>query len=89
MADSMIIVYGTDWCFDCLRARRFLNQNKVPYEWVNIDNDQAGEQYVRKVNKGMRSVPTILFPDGSILVEPSNNELTQKLSQNAGNIIFR
>jgi glutaredoxin len=89
MADSMIIVYGTEWCFDCLRARHFLNQHQVSFEWINIDKDREGEQYVLKVNKGMRSVPTILFPDGSILVEPSNDRLAQHLSQNTGNIIFR
>jgi glutaredoxin-like protein len=89
MADSMIIVYGTDWCFDCLRTRRFLNQHQVPYEWVNIDKDQEGEQFVLKVNQGMRSVPTILFPDGTKLVEPSNSELAQQLTQHASNIIFR
>jgi glutaredoxin-like protein len=89
MTDSMIIVYGTEWCFDCRRTRQFLNQHQVPYEWVNIDKDREGEQYVKKVNKGMRSVPTILFPDGSILVEPSNNELAQQLTKHTGNIILR
>ncbi len=88
MAEAMIIIYATDWCFDCRRARMFLNQHQIPYEWVNIDKNKEGEQFVLKVNKGMRSVPTILFPDGSILVEPSNNQLSQKLAQHAGNVIF-
>jgi mycoredoxin len=78
MADP-IIIYGAEWCFDCRRARRFLDQQQVIYKWVNIDEDLTGEQFVLKVNKGMRSVPTIVFPDGSILVEPSNNQLAQKL----------
>jgi hypothetical protein len=47
---------------------------------VNIDNDPQGEKYVLTANKGMRSVPTIVFQDGSILVEPSNAQLAQKLN---------
>jgi len=78
MADP-IIIYGADWCFDCRRARRFLDQQKVTYKWVDIDEEKTGEQYVLMVNKGMRSIPTIVFPDGSILVEPSNYQLAQKL----------
>jgi glutaredoxin-like protein len=75
-----LVVYGTVWCGDCRRTRSFLEQNQVPYKWINIDADRAGEAYVYRVNHGMRSVPTIAFPDGTVLVEPSNNELAQKLS---------
>jgi mycoredoxin len=80
MPDSKIIIYGADWCGDCIRARRFLNQFNIQYHWINIDKDEIGEEYVLKVNKGMRSIPTIVFEDGSILVEPSNLKLAQKLS---------
>jgi glutaredoxin-like protein len=74
-----LVVYGTIWCGDCKRARSFLDRNQVAYRWINIDADREGEAYVRKVNGGNRSVPTILFPDGSILVEPSNDQLAEKL----------
>jgi glutaredoxin-like protein len=80
MSEPSIVVYGADWCGDCRRARRFLNQNKIEFRWVNIEQDKEGEQYVLQVNKGMRSIPTIIFQDGSILVEPSNTQLAQKLS---------
>ena len=79
MPDVRIIIYGADWCGDCLRARRFLNQFNIPYHWINIDRDEAAEEFVLKVNKGMRSIPTIVFEDGSILVEPSTHKLAQKL----------
>jgi mycoredoxin len=79
MPDAKIIIYGADWCGDCLRARRFLNQFNIQYQWINIDRDQIGERYVIKINKGMRSIPTIVFEDGSVLVEPSNLKLAQKL----------
>jgi glutaredoxin-like protein len=74
-----IVVYGTTWCPDVYRARQFLDGHKVSYCWVDIDQDADAEAYVKQVNDGNRSVPTIIFPDGSILVEPSNKQLAAKL----------
>ena len=71
-------MYGTMWRGDCLRARSFLKRHGIPYEWVDISRDPAGLESVMQVNGGMRSVPTILFPDGSILIEPNKRELTEK-----------
>lgn len=79
MNNLTIIVYGTDWCGDCRRARHFLDRHRVTYQWINIDRDKAGEQFVLKTNQGLRRVPTIVFSDGSILVEPSNSQLAEKL----------
>jgi len=76
-----ITVYGTAWCPDCLRARRVLDGRRVAYRWVDIDLDRAAARLVQEVNRGFRSVPTIVFPDGSILVEPSNAELGRHLDQ--------
>jgi mycoredoxin len=76
---DLIIVYATRWCPDCLRTRRLLDQNKVQYTWIDIDQDKVAKEYVMKVNNGNRSVPTILFPDGSILVEPSTSELSSRI----------
>jgi len=80
MPETKIIVYGTTWCGDCRRARRFLQNHQIEYDWINIDQDQEAEAYVREVNHGNRSVPTIVFPDGSALVEPSNLQLAKKLN---------
>jgi len=79
VADDKLLIYGVAWCVDCRRAQKFLQSNKIAYEFINIDQDKNGEQFVIKVNRGFRSVPTIIFPDGSILVEPSNRQLSQKL----------
>ena len=75
MIDEIILVYATSWCFDCHRARTFLNRRSIPYRWIDIDQDKDGEQFVKQTNRGCRSVPTIVFPDGRILVEPSDQEL--------------
>jgi mycoredoxin len=76
--EKLIIIYGTAWCGDCFRARRFFDKNNIAYKWVDVDHDISGEEFVLSINRGMRSVPTILFEDGSILVEPSEAALTQK-----------
>ena len=81
MSDTQdtIVFYGTAWCPSSLWARRLLAKNDIEYRWVNIDKDPEGCAYVEEVNNGFRSVPTILFPDGSLLVEPTISELSRKL----------
>ncbi len=74
-----ITVYGADWCPDCRRAKKLLNEHGVPYQWVDIETNHAGEEFVLKTNRGSRTIPTIVFGDGSILVEPSNPQLIAKL----------
>ncbi len=77
--EKTITIFGTWWCGDCLRTRRYFNRNQIIYKWVDIDQDEVGEEFVLSTNNGMRSVPTIVFSDGSILVEPSDTELQLKL----------
>jgi mycoredoxin len=79
MSQPALKVYATDWCFDCRRVRQLLTEVNIPFEWIDIDRDKQAEQYVIQVNQGMRSVPTLLFPDGSTLTEPSKAQLCQKL----------
>ena len=79
MPDANITVYGAPWCPDCKRAKQFLGEQRVPYNWVDIDQDEEGRRYVQQANEGRQIIPTILFEDGSILVEPSNAELAAKL----------
>ncbi len=79
MALEKIIVYGTTWCPDCARSKRWLEKHSIAYTWYDIEKDAAAREYVVKVNHGNRSVPTILFPDGSVLVEPSDAKLAEKL----------
>jgi len=75
------LVYSTTWCGDCVRASRVLRAENVEYDEVNIDRDAAAADLVVSLNRGMRSVPTIVFPDGSLLVEPSNATLKAKVEQ--------
>ncbi len=54
-----ITVYCTDWCVDCRRAKKFLNDRGVKFVEVNIDEDVGAEDLVLEVNEGRRKVPTI------------------------------
>ena len=80
MSNQQITVYGTSWCGDCRRALRVLDLHQASYQYVNIESDDSARSYVEQVNRGFQSVPTIVFPDGSVLVEPSSSALTQKLA---------
>ena len=77
MAD--IKVYGAPWCPDCRRAKQFLGEQRVAYDWIDIDQDPAAAAFVREKNAGKQIIPTIIFPDGSFQAEPSNDELAAKL----------
>lgn len=74
-----IIVYSTTWCPDCKRAKKFFGEQRIPYINVDIEQDAGAMALVEKINQGKRIVPTIIFPDGGILVEPSNAQLAAKL----------
>jgi len=79
LTPETITLYGTGWCPDCKRSKQFFGEQRVPYHYVDIDNDPEAMAFVEKINKGNRSIPTIVFPDGSVMVEPSNAQLAEKL----------
>jgi len=77
--EDPIKIYGTNWCGDTRRARGIFQNEGIDYEWVDISSDPDAVAFVEQVNNGYRSVPTIVFPDGDILVEPPTATLTEKL----------
>ncbi|MDA8395236.1 MAG: FAD-dependent oxidoreductase [Candidatus Dormibacteraeota bacterium] len=76
---DQITVYGAPWCPDCQRSKAFLSSHRIDYGWVDIDQDPAGLEFVERVQGGGRTIPTIVFADGSHLLEPSDEELARKL----------
>jgi len=76
----VIKVYATAWCGDCRLAKHVLDANEVPYEYIDIDDSPEAAELVQRINGGLRSVPTILFPDGRVLVEPTRAELEEALA---------
>jgi thioredoxin reductase (NADPH) len=79
MAESNITLYGAYWCPDCRRSKKFLGEQFIPFKWIDIEQDKEAEQFVLQKNNGKRIIPTIVFEDGSFLVEPTNAELAKKL----------
>lgn len=78
MADQ-ITIYSTVWCPDCKQVKKFFGEHRVPYINIDIEHDPKAMAFVEEINNGLRITPTILFPDGSVLVEPTNAELAQKM----------
>ncbi len=78
-AEPEIKLYGAEWCPDCHRSRNYLDGRSVAYEYINVDGDDEAQAYVKQVNDNRLIIPTIVFPDGSVLAEPSNAELARKL----------
>src|SRR2546427_4512983 len=79
MSHTNIKLYGTTWCSDCKRSKKFLGEQRVHYDFINIEEDKEGQASVQKMQNGGLSIPTIVFDDGSVLIEPSNAELAAKL----------
>lgn len=79
MAESPILVYSTVWCPDCKRAKKFFGEHRIQYENIDIEQRPEAAAFVEQANNGMRVIPTIVFPDGTILSEPSNAQLAEKL----------
>ena len=72
-------MYTTSWCSACWRAKQVMNSMQVSYTEVDIGEDEEATELVIRLNRGYQSVPTIIFPDGSVLTEPDTLELMSKL----------
>ncbi len=81
MNPDTVIMYGTTWCGDCHRSKRVLDERGVPFQWINIEHEPGAAEKMMELNGGRQSVPTILLPDGSVLIEPSNVELSKRLDE--------
>ena len=77
---TQIVMYVTEYCSDCLRAKRYFDTNDIPHLRVNLEGNQQATEFVMQINRGYRSVPTIIFPDGTVLVEPGWDELKAKFT---------
>jgi glutaredoxin-like protein len=74
-----IIFYSADWCGDCRRSKRLMDSLGVDYILIDVEADQSASERVIEINGGQRSIPVIVFKDGSHLTEPSDKDLEAKL----------
>jgi len=79
--DSNITMYGAEWCGDCRRSKRFLDSNNVAYNYIDVEADASASDKVIEINGGQRSIPVIIFEDGTHLTEPSDVALKAKLEE--------
>ena len=74
-------MYGAEWCGDCRRSKRFLDGNNVAYNYIDVEADVSASEKVIEINGGQRSIPVIIFEDGTHLTEPSDAALKAKLEE--------
>jgi mycoredoxin len=76
---SEITMYGAEWCGDCRRSQRLLNELGIEYTYINIEEVPGAADKVVEINGGMQSIPVVMFSDGTHLTEPSDPDLRKKL----------
>ena len=79
MSKDQITMYSADWCGDCRRSKRLLDELNVEYTIIDVDADLSAADKVIEINGGTKSIPVIVFADGTHLTEPSDNDLKAKL----------
>ena len=80
MAQADITMYGADWCGDCRRSKRLLEELDVQVNHIDVEVDKSAAAKVVEINGGAQSIPVIVFSDGTHLTEPSDNDLKAKLT---------
>ena len=75
----MLTMYSTPWCGYCHRLKSQLDREGIAYEVVDIEQDPTAADFVMSVNGGNQTVPTLVFPDGSALTNPSLAQVKDRL----------
>ena len=73
--------YTTNWCGDCVRSKALLKKLNVNFNEINVDTNQEANEFIKSLQVNQRRIPTIVFEDGSFLVEPSDIDLENKLKE--------
>jgi glutaredoxin len=76
---TQITLYGADWCSDCRRSKKLLDQLGVDYEYIDVEAIESAANEARAIS-GRTNIPFIAFPDGTQFVEPSDAELLAKVT---------
>lgn len=77
---TALTVYGADWCRDCLRTKRQLDELGVSYEYIDLVADPSRADEAHRIS-GRTNIPVVVFPDGTYQVEPRNEETAAKLEE--------
>lgn len=74
-----IRLLGTRWSAQSYAVKEFLSRNLIPYQWIDVDADESKKEQVLSITGDINKIPVVLFPDGSQMVTPSNNEIAEKV----------
>ena len=80
MSLKEITMYSADWCGDCRRSKRLLDELNVAYTIIDVEADLSAAEKVKEINGGAQSIPVLVFGDGTHLTEPSDIDLKAKLT---------
>jgi mycoredoxin len=83
-APAAVTMYTTPWCGYCMRLKKLMQREGIEYAEVDIERDPAAAELVMQANGGNRTVPTLLFRDGSALTNPSIDQVKAQLEQSTG-----
>lgn len=89
MTKAEIVMYKSSYCGHSLAVESFMKRHQIPVELINIDGDAEARQTVMSINNGFASVPTLVFPDGSHLTEPSFRQLRARLNIESVGLVDR
>lgn len=78
---TQVTMYSTTWCGYCKRLKSQLDEAGVAYFEVNIEENEGAAQLVEKANGGNRTVPTLIFSDGTAMTNPPAKAVIEKLAQ--------
>jgi mycoredoxin len=76
----MLTMYTTTWCGYCTRLKAMLRREGIDYTEVNIETDEDAAELVMRVNGGNRTVPTVVFPNGAALTNPTIADVKAQLA---------
>ncbi len=80
LPEDKITLYTSHWCGHAVRVEKFLTRHEIVVERISIDGNSTARQKLIEINSGYASVPTLIFPDGSVLTEPTFSDLREKLA---------
>jgi glutaredoxin len=79
MSEGTIVMYGADWCGDCRRAKNWFKRNGVPFTEVDVEHDDEARDLAIELAGGLKNIPVVVLPDGSVLIEPTDLQLAEAI----------
>ncbi|MGY1701056.1 mycoredoxin [Geodermatophilus sp. SYSU D00766] len=80
-APAAVTMYTTTWCGYCVRLKKLMQREGIPFAEVDIERDAAAADVVMQANGGNRTVPTLVFADGTALTNPSIDQVRSQLDR--------